>query len=128
MSGRYLPDQLRLDADTTLSSRLSSRAPRHKVGQKFLKGPIPLDWLAMAAMQRGKALHVALALWFWAAVKRSAQVAFSMSWLEATFGVTRYSGYRGLAALEEVGLVSVVRHRGRKPMVTLLDAPSVDRR
>jgi hypothetical protein len=125
MNGSYVPgpDQLRLDAHTALSSRPIRRVPRHTVGQKFLKGPIPLDWLRMAAMQPGKALHVALALWFWAAVKRSAQVAFSMSWLDVTFGVNRYSGYRGLAALEEVGLVSVVRHRGRKPTVTLLDAP-----
>jgi hypothetical protein len=119
----FHPDQLRLDVDTTLLSRPSRKTPRHKAGQKFLKGPIPLDWLSMAAKQPGKAFHVAIALWFWVGLRKSCEVAFSMSWLEATFGVDRFSGYRGLAALEGVGLVLVVRHRGRKPMVTLLDTP-----
>ena len=114
------PDQLRPDANTTLASRPSRKVPRHKAGQKFLKGPIPLNWLSTAARQPGKACHVALGLWFWVGVKKSCEVALSMSWLKAIFGVSRYSGYRGLAALEKVGLVSVVRHRGRKPVVTVL--------
>src|ERR1700751_5550835 len=105
----------------TALRRAPTRAPQHRLGQKFLKGPIPLDWLRVAAMQRGKALHVALGIWFWAGVRKSSHVAFSMSWLKSTFGVSRYCGYRGLAALEAVGLVSWHRHRGRKPMVTLLD-------
>ncbi len=115
------PDQLRL---TTRTTSLNRKIPRHKVGQKFLKGPIPLDWLRMAAMEPGKAFHVAIGLWFWAGIKRSREVPFSMSWLRKTLGVGRYSGYRGLAKLERTGLVSVVRHRGRKSVVTLLDTPT----
>lgn len=115
------PDQLRLNAHAPALSRPSRRAPRHKAGHKFLKGPIPLNWLSAAAVQPGKALHVALGLWFWVGVKKSCEVALSMSWLGTTCGVNRYSGYRGLAALEKVGLVSVVRHRGRKPLVTVLE-------
>jgi hypothetical protein len=116
-------DQLRIDARATLLERSVKKLPRHEPGQKFLKGPIPLNWLSLAASQPGKALHVALALWFWAGMKRSRQVTLSMSWLRATLGVDRHSGYRGLAALEVIGLVSVVRHQGRKPIVTLLDTP-----
>jgi hypothetical protein len=117
------PDQLRLDGPTTTVERPSKGVPRHRAGEKFLAGPIPLNWLSVAAMQPGKALQVALALWFWAGVKRSRQVPLRMSWLRTNFGVDRYSGYRGLAALERAGLVSVIRHRGRKSLVTLLDAP-----
>jgi hypothetical protein len=98
--------------------------PRHRHGEKFLKGPIPLNWLSVAAKQSGKALHVATAIWFWAGLRRSREVALSMSWLRTNFGVNRYSGYRGLVALERIGLVSVVRHPGRKPLVTLLEAPA----
>ena len=65
---------------------------------------------------------MATAIWFWSGIKRSREVALSMTWLRANFGVDRFSGYRGLAALERVGLVSVVRHPGRKPLVTLLEA------
>jgi hypothetical protein len=112
-------DQLRIDAPVVPSPRV----PRHKAGQRFLKGPIPLDWLATAAAQPGKAFHVALGIWFWVGVKKSNRVAFSMLWLKTTFGVDRWSGYRGLAALERAGLVSVIRYRGRKSVVTLLDTP-----
>ncbi len=101
------------------------RVPRHRPGERFLKGPIPWRWLTKAARLPGKALHVAIALWFWAGIKRSAAVAFPISQLRL-LGVSRYAAYRGLLALERVGLVSVCRHSGRRSLVTLLDAPSVD--
>lgn len=126
----YVPDpnQLRMDAPAT---RPNHKIPRHKVGQKFLKGPIPLDWLSLAAIQPGKTLHVAIALWFWVGLRKSCQVGLSMAWLEKTFGMNRYAGYRGLATLERAGLISVVRHQGRKSLVTLLEisaaAPQTNR-
>ena len=103
----------------------STAPPRHKPGEKFLKGPIPWAWLAKAAHQSGKALHVAIALWFLAGVKRKRTVALSGAVLR-TLGVNRHSGYRGLAALEQAGLVSVERHPGRNPLVTILDAEAVE--
>jgi hypothetical protein len=94
--------------------------PRHRPGERFLKGPIPLNWLGAAASLPGKALHVAIELWFWAGVKNSRTVAISLSHLRAT-RIHRSSASRGLQALERAGLVAVVRHSGRKPIVTLLD-------
>jgi hypothetical protein len=99
---------------------LSGKLPRHKLGEKFLKGPIPLLWLEGAARLPGKALHVALQLWFWAGIKRSRVIKLPSSNL-LKFGVNRHAGYRGLNALERAGLVSVIRKCGRKPVVTLLD-------
>jgi hypothetical protein len=114
-------EQLRVD-DPSLLNPPSKKAPRHKPGEKFLKGPIPLNWLSVAAAQPGKTFQAAIALWFWAGMKRSRQIPFSMSWLKTTFGVDRRPGYRGLAMLEKAGLVIVVRHRGRNPVIELLDA------
>jgi len=37
--------------------------------------------------------------------------------------VNRHTGYRALRTLEKAGLVSVVRHAGRSPVVTILDPP-----
>lgn len=113
------PDQLRLEDNVVLPS--TKKTPRHKPGQKFVKGPIPLDWLSVAAKLPGKALHVAVALWFRAGIRKSNQMRFPMSWLDRVFGVNRTSAYRGLAVLEKGGLVSVVRHRGRASIVTLLE-------
>jgi hypothetical protein len=38
------------------------KPPRHRSGEKFLKGPIPLLWLIQAGRLPGKALHVGLLL------------------------------------------------------------------
>ena len=98
----------------------STRPPRHRAGEKFLKGPIPWSWLAAAAHQPGKALQVAIVLWFLSGVKRARTIALSGAVLRG-IGVNRHAGYRALAALEEAGLVSVVRHPGRNPVVTLME-------
>ncbi len=118
-----LPDLARLrlmSVKTPRSHRRRTRLPRHGPGEKFLKGPIPWKWLARAAQQPGRALHVGLALWFWAGIKRSGQVALSISRL-SMLGVNRFAAYRGLAALEQVGLVAVQRQKGRNPIVTILE-------
>jgi hypothetical protein len=104
----------------TRATPLSKKPPRHKAGEKFLKGPIPWNWLAQAASLTGRAIQVALALWFLVGVTRRRTVALSGSVLR-DLGVDRYAGYRGLNALEEAGLVSVSRHAGQNPMVTILD-------
>jgi|GEM_PF-716843 len=105
------------------TQKTNTKPPRHKPGEKFLKGPIPWIWLVTAAHQPGKALHVAIVLWFLAGVKRTRTVALSGTVLRA-LGVNRHSSYRGLAALEQAGLVSVERHPGRNPVVTLREVMS----
>jgi hypothetical protein len=76
--------------------------------------------LSVAARQPGRALHVAIALWFIAGLTKTREVKLATAPL-AEFGVNRHAGYRGLAALEAAQLVEVVRHRGRLPIVTLLE-------
>ena len=93
---------------------------RHRKGEKFIKGPIPWYWVIIAARQPGRALHVALALWFTAGIKGTRTVALSRDLL-ASLGLDRHAAYRGLNALEKCGLVSLVRAPGRHPVVTILD-------
>ena len=99
--------------------------PRHRKGERFLRGPIPWSWLTEAARLPGRTLHVAVSLWFWAGIKRSAAVVLPISQLRL-LGVSRFAVYRGLGALEKAGLIKVRRHPGKKPLVTLLDIPAVD--
>lgn len=94
--------------------------PRHRPGQKFLKGPIPLTWLTRAAALPGKSLHVGLTIWFLAGLTQSRTVKLS-SIGAASFGVDRYAKYRALRWLEEAGLIVVDRKVGRSPRVTLID-------
>jgi hypothetical protein len=88
-------------------------------GQLFLKGPIPWTWLLSAMRLAGKALHVAVLVWFVAGMKRSAVVKLNVAALREA-GVSRWSAARGLRALEGAGLVKVARGPGRRPVVTLV--------
>ena len=94
---------------------------RQRQPKEFLRGPVPIAWLARAGSLRGKALEVALAIWFRVGCggKRS-DVRLSAQTL-ARFGVGRKAGYRALAVLESAGLISVRRRRGASPLVTVLD-------
>ena len=105
---------------TTLPSGGGSGGKRSTRLKKFIKGPIPLAWITKAAGVEGKTLLFALALQYLAGLKRSRTVALSHS-TQSLFGVGRHAFYRALLKLEEMGLISVDRHVGRSPVVTILD-------
>ncbi len=112
------PSRVRLE---TASKRATiHRLPRPKAGEKFLKGPIPLDWLSTAARLPGKSLHVAIALWFTASLAKSATVPLS-NLAGLPFGLDRNAKYRALDWLEKAGLICVERNLGRSPVVTVLE-------
>ena len=96
------------------------RLPRPRAGEKFLKGPIPLDWLSTAARLPGKSLHVAIAIWFTASLAKSATVPLS-NIAGLPFGLDRNAKYRAMAWLEKTGLICVERRLGRSPVVTVLE-------
>jgi hypothetical protein len=116
-------EQFKVKHGGELMPAKSKRPPRHKAGEWFLKGPIPGEWLHRAAMLPGRALHVALAVWYAAGVGKCNQVRLTKNHL-TRFGVKYDAGRRGLFALERVGLVTVDRHPGRCPIVTILEGPS----
>ena len=96
------------------------RLPRPQSGRHFLKGPIPLDWLEIAAHLPGRSLHVGVSLWFLGGVHRSRVIPLS-NHTSRRFGLDRNSKYRGLEWLEQAGLISVQRKMGRAPIVTILE-------
>jgi DNA-binding transcriptional ArsR family regulator len=114
-------EKIRLPPGFVLPSRGGFRRGtlRPGPGRKFLKGPIPWEWLQRAGRARGHALHVAVVLWFLAGIEKCSTIKLSNVVL-AGFGVDRSTAQRGLKTLEVAGLVTVVRHRGRQPRVTLL--------
>ena len=117
------PERLRLaNRGPKQAPKAKTKPPAHKPGEKFLKGPIPWKWIVLAARQPGKALHVAIALWFWAGISKSGRIELNNILLK-TLGVTRFAKHRSLLSLEQAGLISVEQTRGRSPVVTLLDPP-----
>lgn len=113
--GRIDIEKLKLRNDTVNPSA----APRIKSGEKFLKGPIPLPWLSKATALPGKAVNVALAIWFLRGLTKSETVRLTNATLKL-FGVKRQAGYRGLKSLENTGLVTCARSPGRCPVVTII--------
>ncbi len=115
-------DALRIPDGTVMRTPSHSSPTRPRQPGKFLKGPVPWSWLERAMSLPGKALHVGIQVWHQMGLTRSSEVSISMSAMDR-MGVDRFASSRGLAALEKAGLVSVVRHSGRKAIVTVLTVP-----
>ena len=111
-------DQFRAIREDKARSAKRQRPPRHRVGEWFLKGPIPGAWLTRAAGLSFRALRVGLALWYLAGVRTSRVVRPTRDTWQR-FGLSSDAGRRGLAALEGAGLVAVDRRPGRCSEVTI---------
>jgi hypothetical protein len=108
---KYTPD---LEISTA-----SKGLPRHKNGEKFLRGPIPEGWLAQASQLPGKTFQVGIAIWLLAGMKNNPTVKLSHKLLRS-WGVGRLSCYHALVALEQANLITVKRHRGCNPVVRII--------
>ena len=116
-------DELRLP-DAALPT-LAGGAPRGKLRDGFVKGPIPLPWITRAAGLPGKALAIGVALWYWSGVKCTNKFGTS-STLWKKFGISRQASYKGLKALEEAGLIDVERSPGKNPIVLVKETAGGD--
>ena len=117
-------ESLRLgDGDVLAPPKPKRKLPRHRPGEKFLKGPIPWTWLERVFLLRGKALHVALLLWKEAGCRRSRTVRLCLSGALPA-GLNRQTARRGLRQLAGAGLVTFVSRPGRGLEVTLNDIPT----
>ena len=88
--------------------------------RRFLKGPVSWPWLCKASSAgTGRSpLAVALCLCYLAGRVGSDTVKLGHKSLDEA-GLSRQAAYRGLSALEAVGIVTVERVPGRAPLVTL---------
>ena len=94
---------------------------------RFLRGPVPWDWVILADGLRGRALVVGLCLWRLAGATGSRTVTLANSELEP-LGIDRAAKSRALRALEQAGLISIQRKAGRWSMVTLLEPSELPRK
>jgi hypothetical protein len=91
----------------------------HRRTSLFLKGPIPLAWLSVAAAIPGKALNVALAIRWVADMSKGGEVHVTKAALKY-FGLSEDAYRDGLGRLEVAGLVAVTRKAGRRARVKIL--------
>jgi len=95
---------------------------RHVAAQPFLRGPIPLAWLARAHKAGGSALAVGLALWFVRGVSGKRGPVKVDSSVRRRFGLSRDQTGYGLRALEAAGLAGYVKKgRGHCAVVEIVE-------
>ena len=111
-----------LQLQVSNSSLSQIKAPRHGVREKFLKGPIPLHWLARAAVVSGSGsgFKVAILLWYLSGLNRSSATVKLSNKTLRIFGVKRHAAYRALDTLSRASLVAQSRSPGQSPRVTIL--------
>lgn len=111
---RTIPESLSTPAGPAANQKPISA----NIQGKFLRGPVPLDWLLQAAKLPGRAFHVDVALWCLDGFNRTRTVQLKPSVIRE-LGMDRHASYRSLDKLEAAGLLSVVHKRGAAPMLTL---------
>jgi hypothetical protein len=122
------PQLLSLPKETTLpylEAPPSLKIPRHQGNEKFLKGPIPLNWISQAIRLSGSVWPVATAIWYLVGLTNSPTIKLTKATLDL-FGISRYSKYRALEALETAGLIRVIANMGKNPLITVLEVPLED--
>ena len=122
------PDHFRLKGDDHHQAGLlrGHTSRRQHTRGRFLKGPIPWCWLLAAMRLPGQAIHVGLHLRLQVGIENSDQVSLSLSKVSRECEFSRSSASRALLALEQGGLVSVIRRPGRRPLVTVIELDAVD--
>jgi len=88
----------------------------------FLRGPVPLEWLARACKLPKSAVAVGLALWFLRGVRGNHGPVKVTSAVRRVMQLTNEQARRGVHALSEAGLVRVVKGgRGHCAVVEIVD-------
>ena len=106
----------------TSRKRVQRDVPRHGSGDRFIKGPIPMEWMRAANTCGRRSVSVAIVIWFAAGLQRSNPVKLSQTVL-AELGIPSRTAKRVLERMQSIGIVEVEFHRGRSPLVTILDVP-----
>jgi DNA-binding MarR family transcriptional regulator len=94
------------------------RRSKKRWHERFLKGPIAMREIAVAACLPGKALAVFLAIHHQTALTSKPIITLPAKLL-MELGVSRDAKARGLKALEQAGLVHVSRSKGKAARIEL---------
>ena len=110
-----------VQAGKSLCGQVTTGRPKYPLlpkGGRFIKGPIPLDWIEVAIPLGRKAINVAMAIWYCYGFKHETEIKLTPTKLKP-FRVTTETARTILHKFEAAGLVSVDRKQGRSPLVTI---------
>jgi hypothetical protein len=94
--------------------------PLRRRDRRFIRGPIPLDWILIASELSPSALKVALIICYIRGTSKvSSKITITRPALDR-FSVSRRSAYRALDEMEKAELISVEKRKGRNSLITAL--------
>lgn len=85
----------------------------------FIKGPIPVSWIAKANRLGGSVGIVGLALWFYQGIHKGNSFAITRRFDEIT-GVSRQTRQTSLKKLHLAGLIDLNLKRGAYPVIRII--------
>lgn len=104
-------------------ARIELLPPRHKKGETFIKGPIPMTWVKEMLKLPASASQMSFVLWFLAGMRKTKTIKINLSRMN-DFNISKVTAWRSIHYLEKANLISVDRKPGQKLTVTLLDLGS----
>ncbi len=94
---------------------------RGNVGEKFLRGPVPIPWLAAAHRQCKSAMGIAIALWLEIGMRGNREPIRVTRKIRRHMGLSNDQAQRGIHALAAAGLLRVCKGgRGRCAIVEIV--------
>lgn len=101
----------------------SQKVPTYFDRLAFIRGPIPLEWVARASRGggKGKALHLAMLIWHKCGLEKQSRTVKIGAKELRQFGIERHALYRASSKLEGLGLVAINRKAGASYTFTILD-------
>ena len=119
MAGLDLDKLRHNDSEITARQNKIKGTNRHIHYNKFIKGPIPLEWVKKSAKLLVKVMNIILILWYLKGLTKEDTIKMTGKLLD-DFSVSRQAMYRCLENLENAGLISVKTHIGRCTEVKII--------
>jgi hypothetical protein len=89
------------------------------VKKRFLKGPIPLDWLTAAAKLPGKAINVGIALWWLAGMSKTGILKLTRQ-SQLALNISKDAERDGLRRLRQAGLIELTAQPGQRHSIRII--------
>lgn len=104
--------RIRLDGNT-------GKWEDNPIKKKFLKGPIPLDWLTSAAQLPGKAINVGIALWWLDGMSKTGILKLTRQ-SQLALNISKDAERDGLRRLQRAGLIELTTRPGQRHNVRIV--------
>ncbi len=119
-------EKLRIQVNSPVTTDGQTQNTDTKAGHKkkhdgrFLKGPVPLDWLLCASKLKGRSLSVGLYLWYLSGLKKNNCVKLSNVYVKRDLDISHDTKSRALKELKKAGLITLTQKPGQSPLVCIL--------